>query len=160
MSPVYEPLVDWERRDHSDGMVSALTLKFTPDDFFPHALKLGDAPFYRKWYVPFPHDFRWIICGGWRFMGVDAGDLVEMDLELDDSEGLAIYRESRHKETINDYDAWEEISPSHAIEASLGLEGVHVAFRAAMTQANAFDKRKRTARVHWGLILYVRREKL
>lgn len=147
--------IDWEVRPlfYLDHTAWAYTLKF-PKGFFPISLVRGEEPWARKWWVPFPFSSPpKRIVGVERFMGVDVGDIVEMDLELDTSDGFPLYRESLHKETLESYDAWGLFDVDWP-----SLEGVYVGLKGACTCHN--DRLNRNwARLHWGLILHWREEK-
>lgn len=129
--------------DEESGLVS-YTLRW-PKDYMPVTVRGGseDLVYRRKWLISLPEKIA--ITQIWTFMGLDRGDLVEMDVEIDTEHGVPLVRRSLHKETYVVYDAWEvkEIStPVRAQALNVGLLG-------RVTGINWASKLQ--ARCHWGI---------
>lgn len=117
---------------NEDGGLLCQTIKFPPD-FWPVTVQGGSESgvYTRQYLTSISHKVRPV--GAWSFIGLEQGDIVEIDLNIESEHGIPLVLTSWHKEVPTAFPGWVWTDLSWYTEP---VQILHVLFRCRVTNKN------------------------
>lgn len=145
MKETFKMHIDWSV--NVEGQIVCQTMEFPPD-FWPVKVFGGceDFVYFRKYQTSLAQAVYPI--GIWAFTGLDRGDIVETELNVETDNGIPLVQTSYHKEGLTSFDGWQWFYLGW-YGRTCALQVLNVIFSCRVTGLNKASEL--SARFHCGL---------